>query len=45
MPKRIDDRLEEAAKRKELGHRVMNCIESGKIKGRACLLVLVDKEL
>lgn len=41
--KRIDDRPEEANERSGLGHWEMDCIESGKKKGKACLLVLVDR--
>ena len=41
--KRIDDRPEEAHERSGLGHWEMDCIESGRGKGRACLLVLVER--
>ena len=41
--KRIDDRPEEADNRSELGHWEMDCIESGRGKGKACLLVLVER--
>ena len=41
--KRIDDRPQEANERSELGHWEMDCIESGRGKGRACLLVLVER--
>ena len=41
--RRIDDRPEEADARSELGHWEMDCIESGRGKGRACLLVLVER--
>ncbi|MDG2769584.1 IS30 family transposase [Vibrio parahaemolyticus] len=41
--KRIDDRLQEANDRSKLGHWEMDCIESGRSKGRACLLVLVER--
>lgn len=41
--KRIDDRPEEADNRSELGHWEMDCIESSRGKGRACLLVLVER--
>lgn len=41
--KRIDDRPEEANQRSELGHWEMDCIESGRGKGRACLLVFVER--
>lgn len=41
--KRIDDRPEEADERSELGHWEMDCIESGRNKGRAGLLVLVER--
>lgn len=42
--KRIDDRPKEADNRSELGHWEMDCIESGRGKGRACLLVLVERK-
>lgn len=42
--KRIDDRPEEANKRSELGHWEMDCVESGRGKGKACLLVLVERK-
>ena len=42
--KRIDDRPEEADERSELGHWEMDCIESGRGKGRACLLVLAERK-
>jgi len=41
--KRINDRPEEANDRSELGHWEMDCIESGRGKGRASLLVLVER--
>lgn len=41
--KRIDDRPEEAHDRSGLGHWEMDCIESGRKKGKACLLVLVER--
>lgn len=41
--KRIDDRPREADKRSELGHWEMDCVESGRGKGRACLLVMVER--
>ena len=41
--KRIDDRPQEANDRSGLGHWEMDCIESGRKKGRACLLVLVER--
>ena len=41
--KRIDDRPKEADERSELGHWEMDCVESGRGKGRACLLVLVER--
>jgi IS30 family transposase len=41
--KRIDDRPKEADKRSEFGHWEMDCIESGRKKGKACLLVLVER--
>lgn len=41
--KRIDDRPQEADERSEFGHWEMDCIESGRKKGRACLLVLVER--
>lgn len=41
--KRIDDRPKEANERSEFGHWEMDCIESGRKKGRACLLVLVER--
>lgn len=41
--KRIDDRSKEADERSELGHGEMDCVESGRGKGRACLLVLVER--
>ncbi len=42
--KRIDDRPEKADKRSELGHWEMDCVESGRGKGRACLLVLAERK-
>ena len=42
--KRIDDRPEEADDRSELGHWEMDCIESGRSKGKACLLVLAERK-
>lgn len=42
--KRIDDRPEEANNRSELGHWEMDCIESGRGKGKACLLVLAERK-
>jgi IS30 family transposase len=41
--KRIDDRPKEANERSELGHWEMDCVESGRGKGRACLLVLAER--
>src|SRR5690554_2014582 len=41
--KRIDDRPEEANDRSELGHWEMDCVESGRGKGKASLLVLVER--
>lgn len=41
--KRIDDRPRGAEERSEYGHWEMDCIESGRGKGRACLLVLVER--
>lgn len=41
--KRIDDRPSKANDRSELGHWEMDCVESGRGKGRACLLVLVER--
>lgn len=41
--KRIDDCPKEANERSELGHWEMDCVESGRGKGRACLLVLVER--
>jgi IS30 family transposase len=41
--KRIDDRPKEADERSELGHWEMDCVESGRGKGKACLLVLVER--
>ncbi len=41
--KSISQRPEEANKRLEYGHWEMDCIESGKRKGRSCLLVLVER--
>ena len=41
--KRIDDRPKEADERSELGHWEMDCIESGRGKGRASLLILVER--
>jgi IS30 family transposase len=41
--KRIDDRPQQANERSQLGHWEMDCIESGRGKGRACLLVLVER--
>jgi IS30 family transposase len=41
--KRIDDRPKEADERSEFGHWEMDCIEPGRKKGRACLLVLVER--
>lgn len=41
--KRIDDRPRGANDRSELGHWEMDCVESGRGKGRACLLVLVER--
>ncbi len=42
--KRIDERPQEANERSELGHWEMDCVESGRGKGRACLLVLVERK-
>jgi len=42
--KRIDERPEGARERSEYGHWEMDCIESGRGKGRACLLVLVERK-
>ena len=42
--KRIDDRPQEANDRSELGHWEMDCVESGRGKGKACLLVLVERK-
>jgi len=39
----ISDRPEKANDRSEYGHWEMDCIESGKGKGNACLLVLVER--
>lgn len=44
MPKRIDERPEVADTRSQLGHWEMDCIESGRGKGRASLLVLVERK-
>lgn len=41
--KRIDDRPQEANDRSEPGHWEMDCMESGRGKGKACLLVLVER--
>jgi IS30 family transposase len=41
--KRIDERPVAANNRSELGHWEMDCLESGRGKGRACLLVLVER--
>ena len=41
--KRIDERPERANSREELGHWEIDCVESGRGKGRACLLVLVER--
>ncbi len=41
--KSISERPEEANDRLEYGHWEMDCIESGKRKGRSCLLVLVER--
>ncbi|MGI6576669.1 MAG: IS30 family transposase [Eubacteriales bacterium] len=41
--KRIDERPQEANDRSELGHWEMDCVEPGRGKGRACLLVLVER--
>ncbi len=41
--KRIDDRPEQANDRSVFGHWEMDCMESGKGKSRACLLVLVER--
>jgi IS30 family transposase len=41
--KRIDDRPEGANERSEIGHWEMDCVESGRGKGRACLLVLNER--
>jgi len=42
--KRIDDRPKGSKERSEYGHWEMDCIESGRGKGRACLLVLVERK-
>lgn len=42
--KRIDERPELANTRSEFGHWEMDCIESGRGKGRACLLILVERK-
>ena len=42
--KRIDERPQDANERSELGHWEMDCVESGRGKGRACLLVLVERK-
>lgn len=42
--KRINDRPLAAEDRSEYGHWEMDCIESGRGKGRACLLVMVDRK-
>src|SRR5690554_4622873 len=41
--KSISERPEEANERLEYGHWEMDCIESGKRRGRSCLLVLVER--
>ncbi len=41
--KSISERPVEANERLEYGHWEMDCIESGKRKGRSCLLVLVER--
>lgn len=41
--KSISQRPEEANKRLEYGHWEMDCVESGKRKGRSCLLVMVER--
>jgi len=41
--KSISQRPEEADNRLEYGHWEMDCIESGKRKGRSCLLVMVER--
>lgn len=41
--KRIDERPVAADERSELGHWEMDCVESGRGKGRACLLVMVER--
>jgi len=41
--KRIDDRPKEADDRSEFGHWEMDCIKSGRKKGRASLLILVER--
>lgn len=41
--KRIDDCPQEANDRSKLGHCKMDSIESGRAKGRACLLVLAER--
>lgn len=41
--KRIDDRPKQANERSKLGHWEMDCIESGRGRGRASLLVLVER--
>jgi len=42
--KSISERPEEAEDRTEYGHWEMDCIESGREKGSACLLVLVERK-
>lgn len=41
--KRIDDRPKQANERSKLGHWEMDCIESGRGRGRASLLVLIER--
>lgn len=41
--KSISQRPEEANERLEYGHWEMDCVESGKRKGRSCLLVMVER--
>lgn len=43
--KKITERPKEATDRLEAGHWEMDCIESGRKKGSACLLTLIDRKL
>lgn len=43
--KNITERSKEAEDRLEAGHWEMDCVESGKKKGSACLLTLIDRKL